>query len=144
MELKIAPTTIEISRGFLASVFRCQNISVQRHDYYFRCLVLKYHWSGSGQHSITEDRGKEKTQPEKERQKGCVYIYKQAKPATCLGTSHPLLEVPNSQMNKSQLHLLLIKGEHRSTTTWRLVLFTQVFYHSIPRILPLLFSALPG
>lgn len=74
MELKIAPTTIEISRGFLASVFRCQNISVQRHDYYFRCLVLKYHWSGSGQHSITEDRGKEKTQSEKERQKGCVHL----------------------------------------------------------------------
>lgn len=77
MELKIAPTTIEISRGFLASVFRCQNISVQRHDYYFRCLVLKYHWSGSGQHSITEDRGKEKTARKRKAKGMCTFTNRQ-------------------------------------------------------------------
>lgn len=69
--LKIASATTEIRRGFLVSVFQCQNIRVQsqRDDDYFRCLVLKHSRSGPRQHTVTEHRGK-KTWPEKERQQG--------------------------------------------------------------------------
>lgn len=136
MELETAPATPERSRGFLVSVLWCQNISVQsqRHDYYFRCLVLKYHWSGSGQHSITEDRGKEKTQPEKEREQGCVHLQ-----------TGKTSNLPRHSSSTSRGHKLLLNlnTEVPRPGGWCCSPKFSITTHSIPRILPLLFSALP-
>lgn len=123
------------------SVFQCQNLSVQsqRDDDYFRCLVLK----PQGLVLNSTPQGKEKTWSEKEATEMSTFISRQTNNLPRHSSSTSRGHQLKDEWATSTSCLLNPNTEISWSWIWCCLSNFSITAQSNPRILQLLFSALP-